>query len=234
MKRSKRYTAAAKKFTKTKKYSADEGLKLAKGLASAKFDETIEVSIKLGVDPRHAEQMVRGRVSLPGGTGKIYRVLVFTKGANETVAKEAGADYVGLEDMIEKVKGGWLEFEVVVATPDVMGLVGKSLGKILGPKGIMPNPKSGTITTDVATTVKEIKAGKIEFRVDRYGIVHVGIGKASFEFDRLFENLKSLIQMIIRLKPATAKGQYVKGVALSSTMGPGIALDRTSVLDIIK
>lgn len=234
MKRSKRFKAVSEKLDKSKKYGIEEGLQLTKELATAKFDESVEVAIKLGVDPRHADQMVRGRVTLPGGTGKTSRVLVLTKGNNVELAKEAGADYVGLEDLVEKITGGWFEFDVVVATPDVMGQIGKNLGKVLGPKGLMPNPKSGTITNDVKTAVKEIKAGKIEFRVDRYGIVHVAIGKASFDVDRLLSNFKALMDMINRLKPSSAKGQYIKSVALSSTMGPGIALDRSLVMDALK
>lgn len=234
MKRSRRYSDLAKKIEPQKKYDVVEGIQLAKDLASAKFDESVEVTIKLGVDPRHADQMVRGRVTLPGGTGKTYRVIVFTKGSNVDLAKEAGADYVGLEDLIEKIQGGWLEFDVAVASPDVMGVIGKSIGKALGPKGLMPNPKSGTVTPDVASAVKEIKAGKIEFRVDKYGIIHVAIGKASFEAEKLVANFKALIDVIIRMKPASSKGQYLRGVSLSTTMGPGISLDRGFVLDILK
>ncbi|MCI0515102.1 50S ribosomal protein L1 [candidate division KSB1 bacterium] len=231
MKRSKRYEAAFEKIEPGKMYDPETGIRLVKELASAKFDESVEVTVRLGVDPRHADQMVRGRVTLPGGTGKIVRVLVFTKGQNETLAKQAGADYVGLEDLIAKVQEGWQEFDVAIATPDVMGQIGKTLGKVLGTKGLMPNPKSGTVTADVKTAVEEIKAGKIEFRVDRYGIVHVAIGKVSFEFERLLANFKALMEMIVRLKPASAKGQYVKTISLSSTMGVGIHLDRSVVLD---
>lgn len=234
MKRSRRYIDLAKKVTPGKKYDVREGIELVKSMATAKFDESLEVSIKLGVDPRHAEQMVRGRVTLPGGTGKTYRVLVFTKGPNIEAAKEAGADYAGLEELVEKIQGGWFEFDVAIASPDVMGLIGKTIGKALGPKGLMPNPKSGTVTPDVASAVREIKAGKIEFRVDKFGIVHVAIGKASFEADKLVENFKALIDMIVRVKPASAKGQYVKDIALSTTMSPGVALDRGLVLDTLK
>ncbi len=234
MKRSRRYKTAIGSFTKSKAYDVNEGLALVKQVATAKFDESVEVAIRLGVDPRHADQQVRGRVALPGGTGKTVKVMVFTKGAGETAAKEAGADYVGLDDYIEKIKGGWIDFDVAIATPDVMGLLGKHIGKVLGTKGLMPNPKSGTVTTDIATAVKEIKAGKIEFRVDKNGIIHVVIGKASFELDRLVANFKALIDMIVRLKPSSVKGQYIKSISLSSTMGPGIHLDRSLVLDALK
>jgi large subunit ribosomal protein L1 len=234
MKRSRRYSDLVKKVVPNKKYDVREGIELVKSLATAKFDESVEVSVSLGVDPRHAEQMVRGRVTLPGGTGKIYRVLVFTKGPNVDVAKEAGADYAGLEELIEKIQGGWFEFDVAIASPDVMGVIGKTIGKALGPKGLMPNPKSGTVTPDVGGAVKEIKAGKIEFRVDKFGIIHVAIGKASFEADKLVDNFKALMDMIIRVKPASAKGQYLKDIALSATMSPGVALDRGLVLDLLK
>ncbi len=234
MKRSRRYKTATENFKKSKTYDISEGLGLLKQMATAKFDEAVEVAIRLGVDPRHADQQVRGRVALPGGTGKIIKVLVFAKGAGETAAKEAGADYVGLDEYVEKIKAGWIDFDVAIATPDVMGLLGKHLGKVLGTKGLMPNPKSGTVTADVGTAVKEIKGGKIEFRVDKTGIVHVAIGKASFELDRLVVNFKALIDMIVRLKPSSAKGQYIKSISLSSTMGPGIHLDRTLVLDALK
>ncbi|MBN2088264.1 50S ribosomal protein L1 [candidate division KSB1 bacterium] len=234
MKRSRRYKTAIGSYKKSKAYDVNEGLALVKQMATAKFDESVEVAIRLGVDPRHADQQVRGRVALPGGTGKIVKVLVFAKGAAETAAKEAGADYVGLDDYVEKIKEGWIDFDVAIATPDVMGVLGKHLGKVLGTKGLMPNPKSGTVTTDVGTAVKEIKAGKIEFRVDKNGIVHVAIGKASFELDRLIANFKALVDMIVRLKPSTAKGQYIKSISLSSTMGPGIHMDRSLVLDALK
>lgn len=234
MNRSRRYKTATESYKKSTAYNVNDGLALVKQMATAKFDESVEVAIRLGVDPRHADQQVRGRVALPGGTGKIVKVLVFAKGAAETAAKEAGADYVGLDEYVEKIKEGWIDFDVAIATPDVMGLLGKHLGKVLGTKGLMPNPKSGTVTTDVATAVKEIKAGKIEFRVDKNGIIHVSIGKASFELDRLVVNFKALVDMIVRLKPTTAKGQYIKSISLSSTMGPGIHLDRSLVLDSLK
>jgi large subunit ribosomal protein L1 len=234
MKRSKRFKENLVKIEKSKAYDMESGLALVKELANAKFDETVELTIKLGVDPRHADQMVRGRVVLPSGTGKEVRVMVFTKGKNEEIAKAAGADYVGLEDYIQKVLDGWLDFDVVIATPDVMGQVGKNLGKVLGTKGLMPNPKSGTVTPDVESAVKEVKAGKIEFRVDRYAILHVAIGKASFELERLVANFRALMDMVIRLKPASAKGQYVKAISVSTTMSPGVKFDRAAVLDELK
>jgi len=212
-----------------KDYSLDEAVQLVKQSATAKFDESIEVCVNLGVDPRHADQVVRGTVSLPHGTGKEVRVLVLTKGAKEAEAKEKGADYVGFDEYIKKIQGGWLEFDVLVATPDVMGEVGK-LGRVLGPRGLMPNPKSGTVTMDVGKAVEELKAGKIEFRVDKYGILHVAVGRASFGEKELSANIVAFLETVMRLKPSAAKGQYVKGLTLSSTMGPGIRLDRTAVL----
>jgi len=213
-KRSKRYREIAKLISK-KEYSLDEAVALVKKTASAKFDETVEVSVRLGVDPRHADQVVRGTVALPHGLGKEVRVLVIAKG------EKANADHVGYEEYIEKIQKGWLEFDVIVATPDAMRDLGK-LGRVLGPRGLMPNPKSGTVTRDVGTTVKEIKAGKIDFRVDKTGIVHTGVGKASFEKDKLRDNVKTLMQTIIRLKPSSAKGAYLKSICISNTMGPGI------------
>lgn len=221
-KRSKRYREVAKQIN-GKEFSLEDALALLKKTASAKFDETVEVSVRLGVDPRHADQVVRGTVSLPHGLGKEVRVLVVAKGEKETEAKEAGADYAGYDEYLEKIQSGWLEFDVLVATPDAMRDLGK-LGRVLGPRGLMPNPKSGTVTTDIFTTVKEIKAGKIDFRVDKTGIVHTGVGKASFEIDKLRDNIKTLMQMILRLKPATAKGTYLKSICVSNTMGPGIRI----------
>lgn len=221
-KRSKRYREVAK-LINGKEFSLEEALKLLKKTASAKFDETVEVSVRLGVDPRHADQVVRGTVSLPHGLGKEVRVLVVAKGDKETEAKEAGADYAGYDEYLEKIQSGWLEFDVLVATPDAMRDLGK-LGRVLGPRGLMPNPKSGTVTTDIFTTVKEIKAGKIDFRVDKTGIVHTGVGKASFEVDKLRDNIKTLMQTILRLKPATAKGAYLRSISVSNTMGPGIRI----------
>ncbi len=233
MKRSKRYLQAASKIEKGKQYSLDEAIALLKATASAKFDESVEVAVNLGVDPKYADQMVRGSVTLPNGTGKSVRVLVLTKGAKEKEALDAGADYVGLDEYVEKIQQGWLDCDVIIATPDVMSVVGK-LGKILGPKGMMPNPKSGTVTFDVAQAVRETKAGKIDFRVDRNGILHVAVGKISFEVAKIKENVKAFLETVLRLKPATAKGQYVQAVTLSTTMGPGIPLDRAALLDELK
>jgi len=233
MKRSKRYLQAASKIEKGKQYSLDEAIALLKATASAKFDESVEVAVNLGVDPKYADQMVRGSVTLPNGTGKSVRVLVLTKGAKEKEALDAGADYVGLDEYVEKIQQGWLDCDVIIATPDVMSVVGK-LGKILGPKGMMPNPKSGTVTFDVAQAVRETKAGKIDFRVDRNGILHVAVGMISFEVAKIKENVKAFLETVLRLKPATAKGQYVQAVTLSTTMGPGIPLDRAALLDELK
>jgi large subunit ribosomal protein L1 len=224
MKHSKRYREQLSKIDRYKLYSVEEAVKLLKETASAKFDETVEIAMRLGVDPRHADQMIRGTVALPNGTGKQVRILVLTKGDNVDKAKAAGADHVGLEEYIEKIQGGWLEFDVVVASPDVMSVVGR-LGKILGTRGLMPNPKSGTVSADIAMAVKEIKAGKIDFRVDKTGIVHSGIGKVSFGNDQLVENVKVFINTIIKMKPAAAKGTYLKSISLSSTMGPGLYLE---------
>jgi len=229
MKRSKRYRQLLELVDRNKRYSLEEGIKLVKKTASAKFDESVEMAIRLGVDPRKADQMVRGTVTLPHGTGKEVKVLVLTKGPKAKEAEEAGADYVGFEEYIEKIKQGWDDVDVIIATPDVMSEVGK-LGRILGPKGLMPNPKSGTVTMNVGQAVKEVKAGRIEFRVDRYGIIHAAIGKASFEEDKLLENAKTLLDTVIRLKPPAAKGQYIRSIALSTTMGPGIKLDRNQVM----
>ena len=228
-KQSKRYKGVRDKIKNQNAYALSEGVDLLKELATAKFDESLEVSMNLGVDPRHAEQNIRGVVNLPNGTGKAKSILVFAKGPKEQEAKEAGADYVGLEEYIKKVNTGWTDVDVIVATPDVMSEVGK-LGKVLGPRGLMPSPKGGTVTMDVAKAVQDIKAGKIEFRVDKAGILHVSFGKASFDKEKIIDNLKSLIQAVIKLKPFSAKGQYVKEIVVSSSMGPGIKLDDQEIL----
>ncbi|MGE4518351.1 MAG: 50S ribosomal protein L1 [Desulfobacteraceae bacterium] len=232
-KRGKKYLESIKKIDPEKIYSLEEGLKLALESRYAGFDETVDVALKLGVDPRHADQMVRGSVVLPNGTGKEVRVLVFAKGEKAKEAEEAGADYVGAEDFGEKIQGGWLEFDTAIATPDMMAVVGK-LGKILGPRGLMPNPKSGTVTMDVARAVKESKAGKIEFRVEKAGIVHAAVGKASFGSEKLMENIKSLLETVQKLKPSSSKGAYFRSFAVSTTMGPGIKVDTAEIKDIIK
>ncbi len=225
MKHGKNYKESLKLVDRNKLYDMDEALALAKQTAKAKFDETIEVSVKLGVDPRHADQQVRGAVVLPNGTGKTVKVLVFAKGDKVREAEEAGADFVGAEDMVAKIQGeNWFGFDVCVATPDMMGVVGR-LGRVLGPKGLMPNPKSGTVTMDVAKAIADIKAGKVEYRVDKTAIIHVPIGKASFELEKLSENLQTLIDAVIKAKPAVAKGTYLRSIVLSSTMGPGIKLN---------
>lgn len=221
--RSKRYSNLSNLIEK-REYSLDEAVSLIKQTAQAKFDESVEIAIRLGVDPRRSEQAIRGTVSLPHGLGKPVRVLVITKGEKAAQAEKAGADYVGYEEYLEKIeKENWLEFDVLVATPDAMKDLGK-LGKVLGPRGLMPNPKSGTVTMEIERTVKEIKAGKIDFRVDKAGIIHSSVGKASFEADKLKDNIRSLLQMIIRMKPATAKGTYLRSIYVSNTMGPGIRL----------
>ncbi len=225
MNRSKRFSEISNKVEHPKEYSPEEGVKLLKEVAKARFDETVEIAMRLGVDPRHADQMVRGTVSLPNGTGKTVRILVLTSGENVEKSKEAGADHAGLEEYIEKIQKGWLDFDIVVASPDVMSMVGR-LGKILGTRGLMPNPKSGTVTPNVAAAVKEIKAGKIDFRVDKTGIIHSRIGKVSFGEEKILENLLVFISTIIKMKPASTKGTYLRSISISSTMGPGIFLDR--------
>ncbi len=221
-KHGKKYLEAAKLIDVNKRYTVDEACALVGKTASKKFNETVDVAIKLGVDPKHADQMVRGAVVLPHGIGKTVRVAVFAKGDKARDATEAGADVVGAEDLAAKVQEGWMDFDVAIATPDMMGVVGR-LGKVLGPRGLMPNPKVGTVTMDEA--VRESKAGKVEFRVEKAGIVHVPVGKASFEAKKLQDNVNAILDTIMRAKPATAKGVYLKGVSLSSTMGPGIKLD---------
>ena len=224
----KKLTSVKEKIDTTQQYALEDAVKIVKGSPVAKFDETIDLAVNLGVDPRKSDQMVRGTVVLPHGMGKKVRVLVFAKGEKETEAREAGADYVGAEDLVEKISKGWLDFDKSVATPDVMGLVGK-LGKILGPRGLMPNPKVGTVTFEVAKAVKEIKAGKVEFKAEKAGIIHVPIGKISFDEDKLLDNAKMVIKSIIKAKPATSKGKYLKKLSISSTMGPGIAIDTVSL-----
>lgn len=229
MKKGKKYLEALKKVEAGRLYEPAEAITLLKELSFVKFNETIEAHVKLGVDSRHADQQVRGTVGLPHGTGKTRRVLVFAKGDKVREAEEAGADFVGGEELAEKITQGWLDFEVAVATPDMMGVVGK-LGKILGPRGLMPNPKSGTVTMDVARTIKELKAGRIEYRVDKTNIVHVPLGKVSFTEEQLNENFNSFMEALIKAKPAAAKGQYLRSLALSSTMGPGVPVNPASVM----
>ncbi len=227
----KSFIEAKKNVEPGKRYTLREAVELVVGTKRVKFDETVDAAIRLGVNPQHADQMVRGSVALPNGLGKSVRVLVFAKGEKEKEALDAGADVVGLEDVIEKIKGGWLEFDRVVATPDMMGSVGK-LGKILGPRGLMPNPKVGTVTFDVGKAVNELKAGKVEFRVEKAGIVHSPVGKVSFGVEKLYENITALIEAIIKLKPASSKGTYLKSISLSTTMGPGIKVDPLDVRNI--
>jgi large subunit ribosomal protein L1 len=229
----KKYVEARNKIDREKQYEMDEALELLPQVSFAKFDETVELALRLGVDPRHADQMVRGSVALPHGLGKTVRVLVFAKGEKEKEAQEAGADVSGAEDLIEKIQKGWMEFDKAIATPDVMGMVSK-LGKILGPRGLMPNPKVGTVTFDIAKTVKEMKAGRVEFRVDKAGNLHVPVGKISFGKEKLLENLNSLLDAVIRLKPQTSKGTYVKGMAISTTMSPGIKVDPSYARSLTK
>jgi large subunit ribosomal protein L1 len=223
-KRGKKYRAALEKIEADKKHTLEEGIAKIKEIASAKFDETVELTMWLGVDPRKADQMVRGTVVLPHGIGKTKRVLVIAQGDKAKEAEEAGADYVGADDMVAKIKEGWTDFDAVIATPDMMRVVG-GLGKILGPRGLMPNPKTGTVTMDVKTAVEETKAGKVEYRVDKTGVIHVGIGKVSFDSNKIFDNAKVLIDAVMKAKPATSKGKYVKKMNLAATMSPGVLLD---------
>lgn len=222
-KRSKKYRAAEELLEAGKFYTVDEAVDLVKKTATAKFDETIEMHVRLGVDPKYADQQVRGAIVLPNGTGKTKRVLVFAKGEKAQEAEKAGADFVGAEDLADKIKGGWFDFDVAVASPDMMGVVGR-LGKLLGPRGLMPNPKLGTVTPDLAKAISEQKAGKIEYRTDKAGNIHCPVGKASFEVDKLKENYQTLLDTLIRVKPAAAKGQYVRSITLSATMGPGVPI----------
>lgn len=229
--RGKKYREAATLIDPELEYTLEEACDLVKKTSSANFDESVDLDLRLGVDPRHADQMVRGSVSLPHGTGKEVTVLALVNEAKQEEAEEAGADYVGLDEYIAKIEDGWTDVDVIVATPDVMGKIGK-LGRVLGPRGLMPNPKSGTVTNDVADAIKEVKAGKIDFRVDKYGILHASIGKVSFDASDLRENAMEYLQTIMRLRPASAKGLYVRSATMSSTMGPGIPLSRSSVISV--
>ena len=229
----KRYDAALAVIDPKKQYSIDDALEAVKKTPSTKFDETVDLSIRLGVDPKHADQMVRGAVVMPNGIGKVVRVAVFAKGEKEREAREAGADVVGAEDLVERIQGGWMEFDTAIATPDLMGQVGR-LGKLLGPRGLMPNPKLGTVTFDIARAVREAKAGKVEFRVDKAGNVHVPIGKKSFTPLQLSANAMAMLEAIMRAKPAAAKGQYLRSLTVSSTMGPGAQIDAQKVANLFK
>ena len=224
MKKGKKYVDSLKLYDKSKAYDSEEAVKLVCETAKAKFDETIELHCKLGVDPRHADQQVRGVVVLPHGTGRTLRVLVITKGAKADEAQAAGADIVGGDEIVQKIQGGWLDFDVCITTPDMMGLVGR-LGKILGPKGLMPTPKSGTVTMDIAKAVKDVKAGKVEYRVDKTAIIHCPMGKASFGAEKILDNFNTLMEAIVKAKPAASKGVYLKSITVSSTMGPGIKVN---------
>ena len=232
-KNGKNYNQAREQVDRTKRYPLEEAVQLAVKASYVKFDETVDMAVRLGVDPRHADQMVRGAVVLPNGTGKTTRVLVFAKGEKEKEALDSGADVVGSDELIEKIKGGWLEFDKAVATPDLMGQVGK-IGKILGPRGLMPNAKTGTVTFDVAKAIREIKAGKIEFRVEKNGIVHAPMGRVSFGLEKLVPNILSFFDTILRLKPSSAKGTYLKSITISTTMGPGIKIDPSFIKEIGK
>lgn len=231
-KTSKRYAEAIKKVDKTKVYSSDDAIKLAKEIKSAKFDETVDLAFRLGVDPRHADQMIRGAIALPAGTGKTVRVVVITSGTKITESEAAGADFVGGEDIINKIAGGWLDFDRVIASPDMMSKLGK-VARLLGPRGLMPNPKLGTVTTDVAAAVKEQKAGKVEYRTEKNGIIHVPIGKSSFTAEQLKQNYTTVLTAIVRAKPTSAKGTYIKSLTLSTTMGPGIKIDTVEAFNSI-
>ena len=232
-KRGKKYQESRNKVGTNKITDFNEAVKMSIGASFAKFDETIDVAVRLGVDPRHADQMVRGSVILPNGIGKEVKVVVFAKGEKEKEAQDAGADFVGNDELIEKIKGGWFGFDKAVATPDMMGSVGK-IGKLLGPRGLMPNAKTGTVTFDVARAVQELKAGKIDFRVEKAGIVHAPVGKVSFGVEKIVENITAFMETIMRLKPAASKGTYLKGLAISTTMGPGVKVDTSILKDLIK
>lgn len=231
-KHSKRYKEMIEKLDRDKLYDPQSALDLVKNLSNVKFDETVELHAKLGVNPKHADQNIRGTVVLPNGTGRTVKVAVFAKGEKVKEAEEAGADFVGAEDLAEKIEGGWMDFDVAVATPDMMGVVGK-LGRVLGPQGLMPNPKAGTVTFEIKKAVQEIKAGKIEYRVDKAGIVHLPIGKVSFTAEALLENFKVIMDTLVRERPAAAKGKYLRSVVVSSTMGLGVKLDTTDIMTLI-
>jgi large subunit ribosomal protein L1 len=230
---SKRYDASAAKIAPDKPYSLDEAIGVLKAMPGAKFDESVDLSFRLGVDPKHADQMVRGAVVLPHGIGKTVRVAVFAKGEKEREAREAGADTIGAEDLVEKVQGGWMDFDTAIATPDLMGQVGR-LGKVLGPRGLMPNPKLGTVTFDISRAVREAKAGKVEFRVDKAGNIHTPVGKRSFNEQQLRDNAMALIEAIVRAKPSAAKGNYLRSLTVSSTMSPGVPIDAVAVANLFK
>ena len=232
-KRGRKYLKSKKKVNTEVQYSFEDAVKLAIDLSHVKFDESIDIAAKLGVDPRHADQMVRGTVILPNGTGKVVRVAVFAKGDKEKEALDAGADFVGGEDLIEKIKGGWLDFDKAVATPDMMSLVGK-IGRLLGPRGLMPNAKTGTVTFDISKAVNELKSGKIDFRVEKAGIVHAAVGKVSFGADKIVENISAFMEMILRLKPPASKGTYLSNISISTTMGPGLKVEPAYAKDLIK
>jgi large subunit ribosomal protein L1 len=231
--RGKKHKKALAQVDRTKRYPLEEAVQLAVSNSYTRFDETVDLAVRLGVDPRHADQMVRGAVVLPNGTGKVTRVLVFAKGEKEREAMEAGADFAGGDELVEKIKGGWTDFDKAVATPDMMGSVGK-IGKILGPRGLMPNAKTGTVTFDVGRAVREIKAGKIEFRVEKNGIVHAPVGRVSFGLEKLIPNIMSLFEILLRVKPSSSKGTYLKSVTVSTTMGPGIKIDPAFIKEITK
>jgi large subunit ribosomal protein L1 len=232
-KRGKRYTEAKTKISNQPASGFEEAVKRALESSFAKFDETVDVAVRLGVDPRHADQMVRGSVVLPNGTGKEVKILVFAKGEKEKEALDAGADFVGNDDLVDKIKEGWFGFDKAIATPDMMGAVGK-IGKLLGPRGLMPNAKTGTVTFDIVKAVNDLKAGKIDFRVEKAGIVHAPMGKVSFGVEKIVQNIAAFLETILRLKPASSKGTYLKGIALSTTMGPGVKIDTTQVKDLVK
>jgi large subunit ribosomal protein L1 len=232
-KHGKQYRNIKAKIDSVRRYELDEAIEIVSNNPVAKFDETVDVALRLGVNPKHSDQMVRGAVVLPNGTGKSVRVLVFAKGEKEKEAMDSGADFVGAEDLVEKISGGWYDFDKAIATPDIMGLVSK-LGKILGPRGLMPNAKVGTVTFDIARAISELKAGKVDFRVDKHGILHVPVGKVSFGAAKLKENIMALLEMVMKLKPASSKGTYLRGVGVSSTMGPGVKVDPVHVRNILK